>query len=538
MAASGLVPVPAASAPLSVATIGYDLGAKALKINPRQYNEIQGSVYHPTNRAGRPYPLLILVHGAHQTCLKGGQATTVWPCPRGQRPIRSYQGYGYLGRALAARGYVVVSIGVNGIMAAGNEDATGKVVDRHLALWRQWTTRGGAPFGNRFAGLADASRAGLLGHSRGGEGVALYARQRPATVRAALLLAPGNLARPAVPGVPLGVMLPTCDGDIGDLQGVHYYDDARYARAGDPAPKDVFTMRGANHNFFNTDWSPSSRLPGSVDDAATALAGTRSTCAPGSPTRLSEGRQRRLAITHIAGFFDRTFKRGRLASGDRTVLVTDHPGAADRRVINRLAGPGALSRNALGGRVRVTGGLVARACVPPLPSDRTPAPNCLQRYDDREGAQPHIGGSFTSGLVRGLAMVKVRWEAPGGALVNQVPPAARDFSGYRTLRFRTAIDFTDPRNPAGRGQDLSVTLTDSRGHRASVPVAPRTRALDGQPAPGSARDLVPHFLLNQAIVPLSAFRGVDLRAVSSVRLAFDRTPRGLLGLSDLLLGRR
>ena len=30
--------------------------------------------------------------------------------------------------------------------------------------------------------------------------------------------------------VPLGELLPVCDGDVSDLQGVHFFDDARYAR--------------------------------------------------------------------------------------------------------------------------------------------------------------------------------------------------------------------------------------------------------------------------------------------------------------------
>ena len=88
----------------------------------------------------------------------------------------------------------------------------------------------------------------------------------------------------------LGVILPACDGDVYDLQGVHFVDDSRYAVPGDPTSKAVMTAFGANHNFFNTVWSPSSGVPGSFDDGY------------GCSDRLYEPQQRRVGATYMAAF--------------------------------------------------------------------------------------------------------------------------------------------------------------------------------------------------------------------------------------------
>src|SRR5262249_14356939 len=79
----------------------------------------------------------------------------------------------------------------------------------------------------------DMNRIGTMGHSRGGEGVArhyVYNRDlgSPYGVKAVLPLAPVDFSRELLDGVNINVLLPYCDGDVADLQGAHYFDDARY----------------------------------------------------------------------------------------------------------------------------------------------------------------------------------------------------------------------------------------------------------------------------------------------------------------------
>ena len=99
-----------------------------------------------------------------------------------------------------------------------------------------------------------------MGHSRGGEGVTSAAtlntsREKPFDLKSILPLAPVDFGRMTVKGLPSMVILPYCDGDVSNQQGQHMNDDARYAFDDDVLRSNVWVM-GADHNFFNTVWTP------------------------------------------------------------------------------------------------------------------------------------------------------------------------------------------------------------------------------------------------------------------------------------------
>jgi hypothetical protein len=149
--------------------------------------------------------------------------------------------------------------------------ARAELMQRHLDILNTFNTTGGAPFGTKFVGKFDMTRVGTMGHSRGGEGVVRHfvlneAQGSPYGIKAVFPLAPVDFNRFVANRTALSVLLPYCDGDVSDLQGVHFYDDARYNVAGDLSPKHYILVMGANHNFYNTIWSPSSPFPGSADD--------------------------------------------------------------------------------------------------------------------------------------------------------------------------------------------------------------------------------------------------------------------------------
>ena len=100
----------------------------------------------------------------------------------------------------------------------------------------------------------------LVGHSRGGEGVNRASIQipldAPYRVVGQVLLAPTDFGTQTAPYVPTVTVLPYCDGDVFDLQGQRFTDSARDLADDDTSLKSSVMVLGANHNFFNTEWTP------------------------------------------------------------------------------------------------------------------------------------------------------------------------------------------------------------------------------------------------------------------------------------------
>ena len=197
------------------------------------------------------------MHGNHSSCYRGQRAGYRWPCREGWKPIPNHEGYDYAASRSASYGYVVVSVSANGVNVLGSR----LVDDGHAAAWG--AARGaprsvaglvdhgrGVRSPTRFVGKVDMTTIGTMGHSRGGEGVVWHVivdreRDDPYGIDAVMPLAPVDFTRDTVNRVPLAVVLPYCDGDVFDLQGVHFFDDARYRVAGDPTPKHTLTrLRG------------------------------------------------------------------------------------------------------------------------------------------------------------------------------------------------------------------------------------------------------------------------------------------------------
>lgn len=306
---------PAAPGPFAVEQRDYNLGNDALSLpSMRQKSELRGRLYLPTGAQGRR-PVVLFLHGMHNVCY--GEPTGPggpWPCPAGTKPVLNYGGYDVMGRALASHGYVVASLSANavnvysGVHADAGAQARGDLVLAHLGLLRR-SNAGTGPL-KAVQGRLDLSRVGLMGHSRGGEGVVRAAldntqRTDPYGVRGLFLLAPTDFTRLTVPSVSTSVLLPYCDGDVSDLHGQHYYDDTNDAVEDDGSFKSSLLMLGANHNFFNREWSPGS-ASGGYDD----WGGARSeVCGSDHPGRLTQREQRAAGAAYLAGFFRATLAR-------------------------------------------------------------------------------------------------------------------------------------------------------------------------------------------------------------------------------------
>ncbi len=557
-AEAALAADPAVPGPFPVIRRTYDDGD--LAFTPGGFPsavEVRASVHHPFPLSSGPFPLVVFLHGRHATCFDGAFDFLQWPCSAGRQPIPSFEGYDYIADTLASHGYIVVSISANGINAADNGvldlgmQARAELIQHHLDKWQTFSTVGGAPFGTIFVGNVDLQNIGTMGHSRGGEGVVRHfvhnaAQGSPYGVNAVLPLAPTDFNRDVINNVELGVVLPYCDGDVADLQGVHFYDDARYNVPQDASFKHTLLVMGANHNFFNTIWTPGLFPAGTADDWNEFQVPADPFCGNVAGNgRLSDAEQRGAGAAYIVGFFRRhlgaeTQFMNMLIGAEppppsalgATVHASFHAPRDLRKDINRQTSFFNRFINSVGGLVIQSGLSPYRICGG---SGLFQAAKCLAGEPDTR--QPHTTPSARS-TKRGLSQLSLGWDGTSARYTNAITMLHRNLSPFFALQFRVGVNYDDPRNPAGLPQDFSVVLTDGNGATASVRVSdvsdalfypPGDRSLFGMFAPNP----VPKLFLNMVRIPLAAFIGVDLTDVESIEMRFDQNPAGALMISDL-----
>lgn len=524
----------------AVQTTDYDFGDSALSL-PGIGNrpaELRGRVYLPQGAPGKR-PVVMFQHGRHSACYNATTrrtSNTVWPCPTGEQPIQSYTGYDGPAEVLASNGYVVVSVSANGINATDNpysEDrgaqARAELVLASLDMLADADRgRGRDPLNALLRNRLDMSDVGLMGHSRGGEGVveaALQNAKRPAPygIRAVLPLAPVDFARSTLPAVPMSVLLPYCDGDVSNQQGQHFYDDSRYAVTGDPAGRSSLMIGGTNHNFFNTEWTPGVSVAPSNDD----WSGRDPACSTASPTRLSAAEQYAVGTAYIAGFF-------RLVQGGETGLLPMFdgsgavPASAGRAVVDTVAQAPSRDRvdvARLDGSspFRVSGAATAATCASML--DRSPQsglPDCADVLTTSQA--PSWTPATYAGNVVATPVLRMGWTGADGAVTVDVPAADRDVRKTAALSFRTARD-----EAAVGDVDLSVLVRDGAGRTAATRVSEVSPALT--PYPGTISPL-PKTWLRTVRVATSSLTGIDLKDVRSITLQ-AATPTGGAYVSDV-----
>jgi hypothetical protein len=492
--------------------------------------EMQAVVVAPKGATGKR-PLALFLHGRHYTCYKPGteDITGDWPCPTGLKSVPSYRGYLRDQQLLASQGYVTVSISANGINAqdADAEDAGAQarssLVRLHLAHWADWSAHSQtAPPVVRNAPRADLSRVLLIGHSRGGEGVNRAAMDSlyppPAAqdgyrgpvrwkIRGTVLIGPTIFGQNPVADVPSVTLLPGCDGDVSDLQGEVYVDGTRGVSKGAALHSAVY-VEGADHNFFNTEWTPGQAEAPASDDFYDDPDQRDAVCSPGAATRLTADQQHKAGSTYIA-----TAARLFIAGDDRARELLDGsgrraPSADPARVLTHAVGANRGAGFLPDGQVTVSGGKLCAAVDP------NPAVACLS--DDSKGSSPHFAQWEATKEV-GRRAVALRWSA-AGSKVTVRPNKPVSVSGAKSLALRVIVP------PNTTGTQLDVSVTDTTGHRATLG---RVR-VDG--LPGTQRTA--SYWAREVRVPLAAasHAGLDLHRIKSL----DLTPRSRTGQAWLM----
>jgi hypothetical protein len=157
--------------------------------------QIRGQVYFPnltSFNVKSSFPILIFIPGKHPDCrlpiipgypaLDINSTDSLGQCPNNMAKVPSHLGFGYLGRHFASHGYIVVSIDV---VLINNKwgipgDYTLNFVRARLVLktlqkMKEWNSNAGISKeildGVDLSDKMDFTQVGLMGHSRGGEGV-------------------------------------------------------------------------------------------------------------------------------------------------------------------------------------------------------------------------------------------------------------------------------------------------------------------------------------------------------------------------------
>jgi hypothetical protein len=570
--------------------------------------ELQGKMYLPTT--GGPRPTVVLLHGRHTSCSPIVPPTQQnpappanpdrWPCATGYLNVPSFAGYDGTARALASQGYAVVSIAANAINSNDNQLAldngaqargqllldtltmldkankgqpvsyydaqTKKDVSLDAALASQAALPGlassEATTPIRPAGLVgkfDLSTIGMMGHSRGGEGVTSAATlnqalDKPWGITSILPLAPVDFGRMTVPDVAMNVVLPYCDGDVSNQQGQHMLDDSRYAFDDDVLRSGVWVM-GANHNFFNSVWTPGVYNYSTSDDwsgtditstnANDATCGTNPSVASTS-IRATAKEQYDTGTAYMTGWFRLTLggEKQFLPMFDGSGTVPAALNGEDVRSMSTAPSSARKTITTFGSTsslVRTSGAASATVCASAFGrTTQQELPACTTAINT--SATPHWTPANFGANVPATPVTKLAWTALSAAVGGtttpseariSVPASARDASGSERLSFKTAAD-----ESVTTGTDLTLSVVDGKGVTYSSKVS-ALNPLAVNRLPASASPILKKIVLQQVDVPTSTLSaaGLDLTDIREVRFTAatgaDATPAGAVFLSDL-----
>ena len=521
--------------PNNIATTEYRLPATLdTAILADRKTEIWARVFYPASHGHSSNPLIVFLHGNHGTCGTGSnprsdnncQYTETGTCAEGSIVTPNHEGYNYVAEHLASWGFIVISINANrgitcggGITGDGGLNlARGRLVLKHLALLSEWGRgKTNPPDGmEAIARGIDWNKVGFVGHSRGGEGVraAWYYTNHPSAYPG-LSIPPYQLRgiyeigsvdgqtsiQLNAEGVVWNQMLPMCDGDVSDLQGRFPYERMIGMKNEPPnAQKSLYFVWGANHNFFNTEWQTSDSRSCTNHEPIFPSSG-------GSPA------QQLIAKNAITAFF-----------------LGLMPEAAAYRKFALNFNPLYSTPDAVLNTTRIE-----REFTPSTSEQVTAV---FDAFDKDTGIStygiPNRAENITVKHIttdRFQRAADIAWNHPTqiAYLESNWTPygAGRDISAAKVLEFR--VSKANGSSPINEPLDFSVELADANGNPSSRLKISSYVDIIG---PGNTQRT-----FQTVRIPLSDFANINLKALRSVRFAFDLSPQGNIAIANIQFSR-
>ena len=525
---------------------------------------INGRVWYP--QGDGPFPLVLVVHGNHDM------------------KDFSDPGYGYLGQQLASRGFILASVDENFINGnlRGENDGRGWLLLEHLKRWRTWNDSLGSPFYHK----VDMGNIALMGHSRGGEAVAVAAAFNrlshypdDATVKftynfdikSIVAIAPVDgqympAGKPTpVQNVNYLVFHGSHDGDVSAFSGLRQYQRIQFTD-GKPWFKSAVYVYRANHGQWNTVW-------GNKDN------GPRSSRRLALDALIPPEDQRQFSKVYIGGFLEATLK----GKKEYLPMFRDHRTIGQwlpkTMYITRFSENGFKALASFDEDVDVTTGSGSgvtisadslsgwkEAPVPIRSRNSDLGTNAVwlgwnNKPAGKDTTKPRSPGSYSVTITDSIASA---WNVGEGSSVvlslapTPATPGPRKTAPDTTKKADSAAAKGKPAaKPAAKKPepkkaapdttpvDLTVELVDAAGGTARVPLSqfgkPRKPLeITVYRRKGRDKTIFPNtyeMVLQTYVMPFREFTrgasGFDPSRVRTIRLVFDRTPVGQVVVDDI-----
>ncbi|MBW7882657.1 MAG: MFS transporter [Caldilineaceae bacterium] len=501
---------------------------------------LNGAVWYPAGDG--IFPLVLVVHGNHQA------------------EDFSDQGYAYLGEHLASRGFIVVSVDENFLNTSvvdfpeglkTENDARGWLLLEHLRQWQAWSRAQEGPF----AGKVDLNNIALIGHSRGGEAVAVAAafNRLPYypdnasvrfdfnfAIRSVIALAPiDGQYRPARVLTPLNninylLLQGAYDGDVSSYAGWAQYERLDFTESG--WFKSAVYIDRANHGQFNSLWGDSDT------SGLSRLLLNRAALMPAVD-------QQRIAKIYIGAFLETTLQR----TFDYRPLFRDH-----RRGAAWLPNYVYVTAYEDGSYQPIAGFEEdIDLTTATLPGSTISAENLTswrEQVVTLKWATVPTRAAYVGWHMPQYGLAAYRVSIPQGVLVvpeDGVLTLDLADTGEDPLRFlpqqeKEASEAEVEPPVSGEGQekplDLTVELVDAGGNRAQLPlshvalVQPLMKTQTWKPLPWD-ENMESEIVFQRFELRLADFSGQNPEfspeRLAEVRLLFDRTEQGVVALAGI-----